>query len=59
MRLMTGTYRERAEQAETLARSARNHRERKDFQEIARIWRRLAGEEQDTSGTESRALRTD
>ena len=54
---MTGTYRERAEQAETLARSARNHRERKDFQEIARIWRRLAGEEQEPRETEPRSYR--
>jgi hypothetical protein len=59
VRLMAGTYRERAEQAETLAGKARTHRERRDFQEIARIWRRLAGEQDDPPETEPRTFRTD
>lgn len=40
---MGETYADRAEAAEELARQARNERERRAFEEIARIWRRLAG----------------
>ena len=39
---MAGTYRDRAKEADALAARAYSPRERKAFEEIAAIWRRLA-----------------
>lgn len=48
------SYRERASEAEVLAHRARTERERAAFKEIARIWRRLAGDELDAAETAAR-----
>jgi len=41
---MGDTYADRARAAEALARKARKEPERRAFEEIALIWRRLAGD---------------
>jgi ferric-dicitrate binding protein FerR (iron transport regulator) len=38
-------YRKRAEEAERLSGSARNPEEKAAFEEVARLWRRMAKEE--------------
>lgn len=53
---MSGTYQERAEQADVLARNARSQNERQTLQEIARLWRRLAGNEKDAPRIERRSF---
>jgi hypothetical protein len=45
---MPGAYRERAAEAQALARRARTPEERKAFQEIAELWQRLAAQAEAT-----------
>jgi hypothetical protein len=48
---MTGEYQLKLEHAEALVARSRTPEERKAFEEIANIWRRLMGETSRVSGT--------
>lgn len=52
---MGQTYIDRAMAAEALARNARKEAERQAFEEIARIWRRLASGERAAIGPDARS----